>query len=77
MREADRAVLKNAPLDDYYQSLKIVTDIVNQASYTGWTTQGHTGVDVNLYAYGPASQNLVGNWDNTKLAEFMFSLLLE
>lgn len=71
----DKKKLKEAPIKDYYQSLKIVTDLINRLSYTGWTTQGHTGVDVNLYAYGPASAELVGNWDNTKLAEFMFSLL--
>jgi alkaline phosphatase len=73
--EEDKKRLKSSPVKDYYRSLKVITDIINEHSYTGWTTQGHTGVDVNLYAYGPASAELVGNWDNTKLAEFMFSLL--
>jgi len=61
----------------YYQALELVNDIINRHSYTGWTTKGHTGVDVNLYAYGPASSKLVGNWDNTKLAEFMFDFIAE
>ncbi len=72
---SDQKMLANAPIKDYYQSLAVVTDLINRLSYTGWTTQGHTGVDVNLYAFGPESAKLVGNWDNTKLAEFMFELL--
>ncbi len=27
--------------------------------YTGWTSDGHTGEDVNTYAYGPRSNHLV------------------
>ena len=26
---------------------------INDESHTGWTTYGHTGEDVNTYAYGP------------------------
>lgn len=73
----EKEKLKSAQVKDYYRSLTVITDIINARSFTGWTTQGHTGVDVNLYAYGPASSTLIGNWDNTKLAEFMFSLLHE
>jgi alkaline phosphatase len=75
LKQAHIQLLLDAPLEDYYASLKVVTDIINQLSYTGWTTQGHTGGDVNLYAYGPASSNLIGNHDNTFLAEFIFKLL--
>ena len=60
---------------DEILALKVITDLINQRSYTGWTTHGHTGVDVNLYAFGPVSHQLVGHWDNTKIAEFIFSLL--
>ncbi len=73
--EKDKERLRTAPIKNYYKSLKVITDIINELSYTGWTTLGHTGVDVNLYAYGPASDQLVGNWDNTILADFMFSLM--
>ena len=32
---------------------------INDASHTGWTTYGHTGEDVNTYAYGPGAINSV------------------
>ena len=38
---------------------------INDKSRTGWTTYGHTGEDVNTYAYGPGSDFLEGNVDNT------------
>lgn len=32
---------------------------VNDKSYTGWTSDGHTGEDVNTYAYGIDQDHLV------------------
>ncbi len=57
------------------KALLDIVKIINDRSYTGWTTRGHTGVDVNLYAFGPVSHELVGHWDNTKIADFIFELL--
>ena len=37
--------------------------------HTGWTTNGHTGVDVNTYAYGPGSNKFKGNMENTQSAK--------
>lgn len=45
---------------------------INDASHTGWTTNGHTGEDVNTYAYGPGSSNFKGNMENTKSAKNIF-----
>ena len=42
---------------------------INDASHTGWTTNGHTGVDVNTYAYGPGSNKFKGNMENTQSAK--------
>ena len=39
--------------------------------HTGWTTNGHTGVDVN-YAYGPGSNKFKGNMENTQNAKNIF-----
>ena len=33
--------------------------IFDKRSYTGWTTGGHTGEDVPVYAFGPSSDNLL------------------
>lgn len=45
---------------------------INDASHTGWTTNGHTGVDVNTYAYGPGSHKFKGNMENTQNAKNIF-----
>lgn len=45
---------------------------INDASHTGWTTYGHTGEDVNTYAYGPGADKFRGNIDNTDSAKNIF-----
>ncbi|QQB98947.1 alkaline phosphatase [Staphylococcus saccharolyticus] len=45
---------------------------INDESHTGWTTNGHTGVDVNTYAYGPGSSKFKGNMENTQSAKNIF-----
>lgn len=45
---------------------------VNKRSFTGWTTDGHTGEDVNVYGYGPGSNAWRGNMDNTDNAKRIF-----
>ena len=55
----------------------------NDKSHTGWTTTGHTGEDVNTYAYGPGSEKFKGNIDNIDNAKnifdstFLFSCSIE
>ncbi|MDN8804243.1 alkaline phosphatase, partial [Staphylococcus aureus] len=43
-------------------------------SYTGWTSDGHTGEDDNTYAYGPRSESLSGNIENTESAKIIFDI---
>lgn len=61
---------------------KKVTDIDNaiekifdERSHTGWTTGGHTGEDVPVFAYGPYKERLAGQIDNTDNAKIIFDLL--
>lgn len=42
---------------------------------TGWTTHGHTGVDVQVFAAGPGSELFIGNQDNTDIASKIISLM--
>ncbi|WP_415753011.1 alkaline phosphatase [Paenibacillus sp. P13VS] len=49
--------------------------IIDNRSFTGWTTGGHTGDDVPVYAYGPASHRFSGLIDNTNNAEIIFDIL--
>ncbi|WP_090916115.1 alkaline phosphatase [Paenibacillus polysaccharolyticus] len=49
--------------------------IIDNRSFTGWTTGGHTGEDVPVYAYGPGSQRFSGLIDNTDNAKIIFDIL--
>ncbi|WP_413035164.1 alkaline phosphatase [Paenibacillus xylanilyticus] len=49
--------------------------IIDNRSFTGWTTGGHTGDDVPVYAYGPASHRFAGLIDNTDNAAIIFDIL--
>lgn len=52
-----------------------IQQTVNDKSHTGWTTIGHTGEDVNTYAFGPGADKFNGVIDNTDNAKFIFSFL--
>lgn len=52
-----------------------IESIFDIRSVTGWTTGGHTGEDVNVYAYGPKSQLFAGKIDNTDQAKNIFNIL--
>lgn len=57
---------------DYYKVLKSILDT---RSFTGWTTTGHTGIDVQIFAKGSGSENFRGHLDNTDIAKNVFTLL--
>lgn len=62
--------------DKQYQKLQdTIQQPINDASRTGWTSYGHTGVDVNTYAYGPGSEAFRGHIDNVENAEHIFNFL--
>lgn len=52
-----------------------IEKIFNTRSLTGWTTGGHTGEDVNVYAYGPGKEAFSGLIDNTDNAALIFNIL--
>ncbi|MCL1142220.1 alkaline phosphatase [Shewanella gaetbuli] len=49
--------------------------IIDTYSNTGWTTLGHTGEDVQVFATGPGAKLFSGHQDNTDIANKIFSLL--
>jgi alkaline phosphatase len=51
---------------DAYAAIKHLLDV---RSHTGWTTTGHTGVDVEVFAFGAGSEAFVGQYDNTDIAK--------
>ncbi len=52
-----------------------IENIFNKRSHTGWTTGGHTGEDVPVYAFGPSSEKFAGQIDNTDIAKKVFDVL--
>lgn len=52
-----------------------ISKILDSRSNTGWTTSGHTGVDVQIFAKGSGSERFRGHLDNTAIAQTVFELL--
>lgn len=50
---------------------------IDDKSLTGWTSTGHTGEDVDIYAHGPGADRFRGNIDNTDNAKKMFEMMGE
>ncbi|CDO92597.1 unnamed protein product [Kluyveromyces dobzhanskii CBS 2104] len=55
-----------------------LTDMVSVRAQIGWTTHGHSAVDVNIYAYSNRDnskthllEKLGGNHENTEIGQFM------
>ena len=55
-----------------YQAVK---HIIDQRTYTGWTSTGHTASDVPVFAMGSQKALFNGFSDNTDIAKKIFSLL--
>lgn len=54
----------------------IFADIISQRADIGWSTHGHTAVDVNIYASDPRhARDLVGNRENTDVGRFLADFL--
>ncbi|CAO3658914.1 unnamed protein product [Umbelopsis ramanniana] len=52
-----------------------LADMVSIRAQLGWTTHGHSGVDVNLYAYGVDADLLRGSHENTNIGSFIEQFL--
>ncbi|MDM5337078.1 alkaline phosphatase [Fictibacillus enclensis] len=52
-----------------------IEKIADLRSNTGWTTTGHTGEDVNVYAYGPGKEKFAGLINNTDQAKKVFKIV--
>ncbi|KAI8137491.1 alkaline-phosphatase-like protein [Fennellomyces sp. T-0311] len=54
---------------------KYLADMLSIRAQLGWATHGHSGVDVNLYAYGSYSDELHGSHENIYIGEFISRIL--
>lgn len=53
----------------------ILKSLLDKRTNTGWTTSGHTGVDVEVYAFGAGAQVFAGNLNNIDIAKKIFMFL--
>lgn len=53
----------------------VIKKIIDARSNTGWTTSGHTGIDVQVFAFGPSAERFEGSQDNVDIAHKIFELL--
>ncbi|MCE0741907.1 alkaline phosphatase PhoB [Bacillus inaquosorum] len=70
-----QSVEKAAKTKEVLEIDNAIEEIFNKRSHTGWTTGGHTGEDVPVYAYGPSSEDFAGQIDNTEIAKNVFNAL--
>ncbi|KAI8323849.1 alkaline phosphatase-like protein [Martensiomyces pterosporus] len=54
---------------------QLFSDAESNRAQIGWSTHGHSAVDVNLYAYGRDAHLLNGNHENTDIGQFIVSAL--
>lgn len=55
--------------------LRALSEIESRRARIGWSTGGHTGVDVGLYAWGPGRERFIGLHENTDVARLIAELL--
>lgn len=61
---------------DGTQAYTLLSLLFDHRTQTAWTTLGHTGMDVPLYATGPGSEQFHGLIQNEVLGQLLQSLLL-
>ncbi|WP_263297689.1 alkaline phosphatase [Neobacillus bataviensis] len=54
---------------------QVLIDIINNYSSTGWTSKGHTGEDVPIYAYGLNRHLFSGRMENSDIAKILFQII--
>lgn len=68
--------LKSTTQPSISQALhRAINHIIDKRTVTGWTTLGHTGVDVPIFAMGKQKWLFQGAMDNTDIAKKIFYLL--
>ncbi|KAJ6779432.1 hypothetical protein PWT90_03889 [Aphanocladium album] len=61
-----------AAADDAERAKTIFTEIISHRARIGWSTHGHSAVDVNIYSSGgPGTKAIRGNVENTEVGDFL------
>jgi len=65
----------NRTTDTSYNVMLGVDEVINRRAHIGFSTLGHTGIDINLYAYGDAEKLFKGNQENIDVGAKVADLL--
>ncbi|KAG6040775.1 hypothetical protein E4U41_007150 [Claviceps citrina] len=58
--------------DNPASSVQTLAAIISLRAHIGWSTHGHTAVDVNVYSSGgPGTDRIRGNVENTDIGDFL------
>lgn len=66
-----------AKLDNVREIETGIKHLLDIRTNTGWTTGGHTGVDVEVFAFGKGKEAFYGQYDNTDIAKKIFHFLAQ
>lgn len=76
LNKDERIALLSASADpDQRKRESVIKDILDHRSNTGWTTSGHTGIDVPVFATGAGHRLFSGSVNNTDIGKTMLRLL--
>ncbi len=79
MKEADLSefleLTRKVQKSDFYSIQSHLAEMISRRCELGWSSHGHSGVDVNLYAFGRKSNLLRGSHENTDIGDFIVNLL--
>ncbi|WP_017216822.1 alkaline phosphatase [Pseudoalteromonas sp. NJ631] len=53
----------------------VVKEAISDASFTGWTTGGHTAIDVQVFAHGKGKEAFIGSQNNTAIADKLIGFI--
>ncbi|WP_394221182.1 alkaline phosphatase [Alteromonas gracilis] len=75
LSEEELATLDSVSNQDDETRFNAVKAFLDTKTNTGWTTGGHTGVDVEVFAFGAGYQSFIGQIDNTDIAKKIFQFI--
>jgi alkaline phosphatase len=74
--EADEIARLDAAPRDADRARAAIAQLFDRRTFTGWSTRGHTGIDVPLYAFGPGREHFAGVMQNEAVGRALWSAFL-
>lgn len=75
LQEEDVKTIQSTLEMEVEDTRQALINIINNYSSTGWTTKGHTGEDVPIYAFGLNRHLFSGRMENSEIARILFQII--